>query len=149
MASNFFCWVCSHNRSNNLDRVLFLNWLWKFALMCLTHHLLLKSGHNGALYRSVLPSFMSLIACKIPLCLLCITRTFYTSWTTMFFNLSRNQYQLSPFSPLCKCNGQRKQLIVTISCHSCQDCSFKFSYEKSAIYANDRSTHFESHNAGT
>jgi hypothetical protein len=99
MASNFFCWFYSYNLSQNIARVLFLNWMWKFAFMCLTHHLLLTSGHNGALYRSVLPSFMSLIACKIPLCLSCMTHTFCTSWTTMFFNLSRNQYQLSPFSP--------------------------------------------------
>jgi NAD-dependent dihydropyrimidine dehydrogenase PreA subunit len=51
--------------------------------------------------------------------------------------------------PLNKCNDQRKQLIVTISCHNCQDCSFVFACEKSAINANDRSTEFESLNAGT
>jgi hypothetical protein len=66
--------------------------------MCPTHHRLLTSSHNGALYCSVLPSLMSLIACKIPLCQSCITHIFCTSWSTMFFNLSRNQYQLSPFS---------------------------------------------------
>jgi NAD-dependent dihydropyrimidine dehydrogenase PreA subunit len=51
--------------------------------------------------------------------------------------------------PLNKCNDQRKQLIVTMSCHDCQDCSFVFACEKSAINANDRSTKFESLNAGT
>jgi hypothetical protein len=65
MVSNFFYWVCSHIRSNNLNRVLFLNCLWKFAFKCLTHYLLLTCGHNGSLYRFVLPSFMSLIACKM------------------------------------------------------------------------------------
>jgi hypothetical protein len=33
---------------------------------------------------------------------------------------------------LRKCNGQRKQLIVTINCHNCQDCCFLFACEKSA-----------------
>jgi hypothetical protein len=50
--------------------------------------------------------------------------------------------------PLHKCNGQRKQLIVTVSCHSSQDCSYVFPREKSTIYAKDRSTKFESINAG-
>jgi NAD-dependent dihydropyrimidine dehydrogenase PreA subunit len=51
--------------------------------------------------------------------------------------------------PLNKCNDQRKQLIVAISCHNCQDCSFVFACEKNAINANDQSTKFESLNAGT
>jgi hypothetical protein len=88
------------------------------------------------------------LACIIPLCLSCITHILHIM----------DHHVLQPLKepvptviilPLRKCNGQRKQLTVTISCHNFQDCSFVFVCEKSAIYANDRSTHFESLNAGT
>jgi hypothetical protein len=49
---NFLSWFCSHNHLNNLVSALFLNWIWKFAPICIMHHLLWTSGHYAALWRS-------------------------------------------------------------------------------------------------
>jgi hypothetical protein len=90
-SSNFLCWFYSHNSSNNLDNVLFFNWLWKFALMCLMYHLLLRSGHNATLLRSCCHLLFHWLIAKY-LCAYHVWHRFSTSRTTIFFNLSINQY---------------------------------------------------------
>jgi hypothetical protein len=91
---------------------------------------------------------MSFIACKIPLCLSCITHMFGTFPTTICFNLYKNQYQLSQFSPSRKTRANGSNRLLPSTTTTVRIVPLYFSCKERAIYANDWSTMFECLNSG-
>jgi hypothetical protein len=60
------------------------------------------------------------------------------------FQALKEPVAIVTFLPLSKCNGKGSNYLLLSAATAVRICSFIFACEKSAIYANDRSTQFES-----
>jgi hypothetical protein len=89
---NFYWFVSLHSLLDVSIRCLFLNWLKKFAPMCLMHHLLQTSRHLGGSPVSTHPSCKSSIALSMPAWWSWIRQTSSLSRMTANLTRSRNRY---------------------------------------------------------